>query len=70
MVLQVSSSVVKSKEREDNFCSIEKLKTVKGTNTIGGFVGSILSGSAAEVNIGSNERIASDIIKTYFRKSG
>ena len=49
--------------KEDNFCSIEKLKTVKGTNTIGGFVGSILSGSAAEVNIGSNDGLLPILLK-------
>ena len=63
MVLQESSSVVKSKEREDDFCSIEKLKTVKGTNTIGGFAGSILSGSAAEVNVGSSSGLLPILLK-------
>lgn len=48
---------------ENNFCSIEKLKTVKGTNTIGGFAGSILSGSAAEVNIGSNDGLLPELLK-------
>lgn len=48
---------------ENNFCSIEKLKTVKGTNTIGGFAGSVLSGSAAEVNVGSNSGLLPKILK-------
>lgn len=48
---------------ENNFCSIEKLKTVKGTNTIGGFAGSVLSGSAAEVNVGSNSGLLPKILE-------
>ena len=48
---------------ENDFCSIEKLKTVKGTNTIGGFAGSVLSGSAAKVNVGSNSGLLPKILE-------
>ena len=51
------------KGERDDFCSIEKLKTVKGTNTIGGFAGSILSGSAAEVNVGSSSGLLPILLK-------
>ena len=48
---------------EDEFCSIEKLRTIKGTNTIGGFAGSILSGSAAQVNVGSNSGLLPKLLE-------
>ena len=48
---------------ENEFCSIEKLKTIKGTNTVGGFAGSIISGSAAEVNVGSNSGLLPILLK-------
>lgn len=40
---------------EADFCEINKLKSVRGTNTVGGFAGSILTGSALNANVGSND---------------
>ena len=50
------------KGSESQFCAISNLKKVKGTNTVGGFAGSILTGSAAKVNVGSNDGLLSKVL--------
>ena len=44
-------------------CKVENLKQVKGSNSIGGFAGSILPGSAAKVNTASNQGILNKLLE-------
>lgn len=46
----------------DHFVSINNLKKVSGTNTVGGFAGSILTGSAANVDVSSNSGLLPGIL--------
>lgn len=52
------------------FCSTSKLKKIAGTNTIGGFAGSILTGSALDVNTSSNDGLLPALLKPLLGNAG
>lgn len=58
------------KGNASQFCTISNLKKVKGTNTVGGFAGSVLTGSAAKVNVGSNDGLLSKVLGVLLGNAG
>ena len=62
--------VGKSEGGQIDYAEANNIKTVKGTNAIGGFAGSIIAGSAADVNTEANSGLLNAILGSLIGTSG
>ena len=62
--------VGKSEGGQIDYAEANNIKTVKGTNAIGGFAGSIIAGSAADVNTEANSGLLNAILGSLIDTSG
>ena len=62
--------VGKSEGGQIDYAEANNIKTVKGTNAIGGFVGSIIAGSAADVNTEADSGLLNAILGSLIGTSG